>query len=504
MELTLNQVPMEGYICPLETVVYQEETQESIVPDACPDILSVLATEARVQLTKKEVSEGKGEIWGNVQVTVVYCPDDGTGARHLEVTIPYRVTVAGQEMDSGGTLVAVPRVVHAETRVLNPRKVLCRVELAVTLQGWKENQDTLCLPQEDRGELQRRFEEVESFVAVALGEKVFAYTDQVSLNASHSAAVELLGHRLELGCTEAKVIGNKLIFKGEAVLLLRYRTEENTVAVGRWELPFSQIMEVDGVEEEGSCTIELLERESQVALLSEGDGRSFSVHLELLAQAVVRQNKVLRVFADAYSVSHAVTVRRKNFRVKQRWEENSVTQMGREILETSLGARSVEDCFLTLGVGQVEPESGKLTVQGKMTALYVDEEGQLQAQEGTIELSTQVSIPKDGQTLVRCELAGQPQAVATAAGIEVRVNVRFHYLITRSQEVSAVEALEMEEEAMDRSEKPSVVLRVAQSGESLWDIAKAYFTTEEDILAVNEISEPERLAGQMLLIPRSR
>ena len=38
MDLALSKIPMEGYACPLETTLRQEETQESIVPDACPDI----------------------------------------------------------------------------------------------------------------------------------------------------------------------------------------------------------------------------------------------------------------------------------------------------------------------------------------------------------------------------------------------------------------------------------------------------------------------------------
>lgn len=505
MDLALNQIPMQGFICPLETVLYQEETGESIVPDAYPDILSILATEARVQLAKKECGEGKVELTGNVAVTVIYQPEGESGPCRLEVNLPYRLSAAAQGITADCALVAVPRLRSAETRLLNPRKVLCRVELAVLCQGWSQCEDTLCEPCEDReGGLQQRCEDAENYIAAAIAEKAFAYTDQVNLGAGNPTAEELLGHRLELKCAEAKVIGNKLIFKGEAELTVRYRTAENALGVGRWELPFSQIMEVSDIEEEGSCTMDLLERDSRVELADDGDGRTLNVHLELAAQAVVRQNRAIRLFTDAYSVTQAVSVQTQSYRLTRRWEENAVTQTERLTLETPVVGRSVEDCFITLGQPQVDTQRGIMGVQGWITALYLDEEGVLRSQSGAITVESQAAIPQDGKCLVRCETVGQPQAVAAASGIEVRAAVRFHYLITQEKEVSGVVALQAEEEPTERKMMPSVVLRIAQKGESLWDIAKAYSTTEGDILAVNEIADTQRLEGQLLLIPKSR
>jgi len=48
------------------------------------------------------------------------------------------------------------------------------------------------------------------------------------------------------------------------------------------------------------------------------------------------------------------------------------------------------------------------------------------------------------------------------------------------------------------------VLRLAAPGESLWDIAKAYGTTTEQILQANELEEEDLPLGRMLLIPSTR
>ena len=325
MELELSKMPMEGYACPLETTLYQEETQESIVPDACPDISRVLCTEARAQVEHKECVEGKLECAGTVRVTVVYLPDGEDGPRHMELSIPFRCAANGS-VGPGSIAGVDPRVTAAETRVLNPRKVLCRVELAVVCRGWSPREETLCVPCEQTAcALEQRVEELESDTAVAVCEKSFAFADDVTLPPSFPPAAELLGHRLELRCHEAKVIGSKLIFKGEAVLQCRYRTVENALALGRWELPFSQIIEAGEVEEECSCSLELTQRESQVTLSGDAEGRTLGVHMELHAQAVLFQQRPVRLFTDAYSLTHDLSVERESRTLTQLREEREVS-----------------------------------------------------------------------------------------------------------------------------------------------------------------------------------
>ena len=41
MELELERTALDGFAAVLETTVAREETVESIVPDACPDLLGI-------------------------------------------------------------------------------------------------------------------------------------------------------------------------------------------------------------------------------------------------------------------------------------------------------------------------------------------------------------------------------------------------------------------------------------------------------------------------------
>ncbi|MDE6108614.1 MAG: LysM peptidoglycan-binding domain-containing protein, partial [Oscillospiraceae bacterium] len=54
------------------------------------------------------------------------------------------------------------------------------------------------------------------------------------------------------------------------------------------------------------------------------------------------------------------------------------------------------------------------------------------------------------------------------------------------------------------AEQPSLVLRMLEGGERLWDVAKAYKTTIADIIKANELESGADGAGKLLLIPRRR
>ena len=49
--------------------------------------------------------------------------------------------------------------------------------------------------------------------------------------------------------------------------------------------------------------------------------------------------------------------------------------------------------------------------------------------------------------------------------------------------------------------QPSVILRAVHPGEDLWTVAKAYLTTDSDIMEASGLTSGEIFPGQMLLIP---
>ncbi len=507
MEFELDRIQLSGFDAVLDTTLLREETLEMIVPDACPDILRVVETDGKVLLSRREAKDGQVELAGLFKAAVLYVPDGESGVRHLDVTIPFTCAAEGKDIGPECLVVASARLRRADTRAVNPRKVLVRAEAAISVTVFSPRSELLSsrvVEAEGQG-VEQRLETQELYLTACVEEKPFPCADQVSLSSGRPAAVELLKSRVWLSGGESKIIGNKLIFKGSANWLLLYRGEDDGIYSAGAEVPFSQIMEVSGVGEEAECDL-ILALSGAECTLDGDDGRMVSVNAEILAQAVVRENRVVEILTDAYCTKEWVTADRADCPVESRLDRAVRSQSVREAWEVPDGVREIVDCRVAVGQVAQTREGEKLTLaaQVEVQVLYLGEDGELCAGQHAMSVPCSLELPDGCRCLCRCEGVGDVYAAPAAGGIEVRFTLDFWYCAASRRQLTAVAELRAGEAPASEGEVPSLVLRMLEGGERLWDVAKAYGTTVADIISANELEGESAAAGKLLLIPRRR
>lgn len=508
MEFELDRTQMNGFDALLDTTLRSEETLEMIVPDACPDILRVVETDGKVLLTRKDAMDGRVELGGNIKATVLYCPDGETGIRHLDVTIPFTCGADAANIGPDCVVVASARCCKADTRTINPRKVLVRAEAAVDVIVFAPRTETICsqVLEAAQQNVEQLTETQEVYLTACVQEKPFPFSDDVTLSASKPAAVELLKSRVCLCRGESKIIGNKLIFKGSANVSLLYRGQDDGVYSAGAELPFSQIMEVSGVAEDAECDMTLALTGAGCTLNAEDDGRSVSVNLEMLAQAVVRENRVLQVLTDAYSTREPLAVDRTDCPMDARLDRGVRSQNVREVWETPTAVREMVDCRMAV-VQVTQSQEGErriLTAQVEVQVLYLDEEGGLFSLQHSMTVPCALDLPESCQCFCQSEGVGDVYAAPAPGGVEVRFALDFRYCALSRRQITALSGIGPGEAPEAVGEQPSLVLRMLGQGERLWDVAKTYGTTIADIISANELEGEAAATGRLLLIPRRR
>ena len=508
MELELKTTHLNCYDTLLDTTLFQEETLESIVPDACPDILRIVDTEALVCLKSKEAQEGRMEVAGTARCAILYLPDGEQELRRMTVSIPFTCAAEAAGLSRGCRLTAVPRVQSADARMLNPRKVLTRVSLAVDIQAFAPQTASFCDGVECEGAagVRQLGETHSACLVVAVEEKPFTFSDDLNLSGSRPAAAELLKTRADLVCNESKIIGNKLIFKGEADLQLLYRAPDGSLCPASFELPFSQIMEVSEVGEDADCALQVLLTGCECTLDGE-EGRTLALSLSMLAQAVVREERQVSLLSDIYSTAYALTAERKPYTFYRLLEHAQRRVTVRELLETVSPVREVCDVYVNVGAVTAAREGAQvsLSAETSVTVVYLAEDGSLGTAQRAIPAACPVELPEGSACTCRCVCPGERFATPTGGGVEVRYPLDFRYLALMPHTTTGVSEVHLDESApRDTAGQPSIVLRMVGEGERLWDIAKTYGTTTEDIVQANALGEEAPQAGQLLLIPKKR
>ncbi len=505
MKLELNQTHLIGYETKLDTTVFCEETLETIVPDANPDILRLIDTQGKVFLKSKEAMDGRVTLTGTARLTVLYQPEGGTGPCRLEVGIPFSVSAEDRRLTPNCLVTAVARVAGVDTRTINPRKILTRVEIAVCVKAFCAETTVLCtgVYGED-GSAEERKEVHRPYCISAVQEKQVTFEDTLNIPAGRPAAEELICNRVELTCHEAKLIGNKLIFKGEAVVRLLYRPVGGGMDAADFVLPFSQVTEVVGTGENGECLIDVTLNGAEFSLGE--DGRAVSVSLSMLAQIVVREEREIELLEDTYSVCCSVNAERVPYVYRRRCETGIGRQTVRQLIETGLPVQSVVDAYCLVGQTAQKREGARLNLLADviLTAVCMTEDGDYCAVSRSLETGCPVDVPEGCRCSFECR-CGELVAMPTADGVELRFPMEFPYFCEQEARGMVVREVKIEEDGADAmQDKPSIVLRLLQPGESLWDVAKRYGTTVGDITRANKLEDGRPEDEMLLMIPRKR
>ena len=511
MELELKQACLDAYDTGGELVQTQEETAETIVPDYCPDIARIIETEGAVYLHSRELRDGRAETAGTVRVTVLYTPDGEGGVRTLEFAIPFTTESEGRGLQGCTCLMADVELELIESRMLNPRKIFTHCKLVTRLSGCQKTQLTFSADVEAGEELclEKRREAQHAILLTHVAEKDFTFTEELNLSPGREGAAELLTSQVCGAVTETKVVGSKLIFKGMFTVSLLYRTAEGACCSTAGELPFSQIMEVEGASEGAAPSVHL--QLTGTDLQIDGDdpeGRQIAVTLYLHATALLREERELTLLSDLYSTAYEVAYEAEPLNLTSYWESFTRRQTVREVLEIGVVAESVLSLHVTCGAVSVSREGGAAVLRtgAVIRALYLDEGGVPLVAERSVDVKCQLELPEECQITARAVCTEEVSGSLGTRGIEVRFPVDFQVEAASRVKRVCISGAKLDRESpKDLTGTPSLVLRCLGKQESPWDLAKSCNTTIDAILAANQLEgEGELPRDTRLLIPRKR
>ena len=102
---------------------------EVIVPDSMPDILRIVDVDAVSLLRGKDADTARMTVSGVADATVLYVPEAGDDVMKLAVNMPFSASYENVEITPDCLLTAVVSVASADSRAINPRKLLLKLEL---------------------------------------------------------------------------------------------------------------------------------------------------------------------------------------------------------------------------------------------------------------------------------------------------------------------------------------------------------------------------------------
>ena len=313
-----------------------------------------------------------------------------------------------------------------------------------------------------------------------------------------------------------KLIANKVIAKGELLLRTLYSTESGEDGPGSLEtmensIPISQIIDLDGVDEECGCDVKFVPGFVKAEPKQDGDGENKLIGVSLTVTASARAWRTEQHYAacDAYSPQYEMNIKTKEIGFEHMAEHVKANEIVRQTIDPNgMEISSIINSGAKANVTGVGFEDGALVISGEMalSLFAVDQTGSPTGIEKSMPFSIKEEL-KNASDVMRCEpevsVVSTSYSISGEGGIDMRVECAVEAMVySISRENAIVEMSLDEENPKDSTREKTLTLYYADKGERIWDIAKRYNTSMDAVKRENNLETDSLEERSMLLIPK--
>lgn len=480
--------------CP---ILHPEAAKDCILPDSYPDIHKILYTTANCIPGKVVFAGGKLQAEGILQSKVLFSDEEGN-LHEVRFQIEYNGQMPYTAEEGIESLWMQSSVDAVTARALNPRKLSIRGKLSVApLLFYRCAEDPRMAPELAQVTLEKKLRTVTAWQIDGWSEQGIEAGEDLSL--THEAPIGRLIYsdlRLEtLSCTAGD---GEVRFSGNGILSLLYATPEGALHLTDLTFPIQSSVRGEATSD-SLCKVVLTPETVSVVPTEDAAGEARGVELDFTYSLAVTTAKRLVTTrpVDCYSVDAPTSVEEETVEVLCDLREIS-KEFSRNLEGDSDGMTELLRGYANVYVDSEErtEEGTLLHCTAQVTLLGKNAEGMPMS----VQLVENFPIESEGGMICCPSFTATPSGIAEGGRVKVRLQGRMSGLAATKGQFSYVGAVLPATEEL-RSQKDSLTLCYPAHGETLWDIAKRYRTTQSALLSANSIGEGELPA--VLLIPRA-
>lgn len=491
-----------------------------IVPDTKADLEKVLFSDADVHVVRTEISEGNLAIDGVIRYKILYIEDSpDRSIRALDTTADFRhsIDIPGIDEEMEGEVRC--EVEHVECQVINERKVnvrsILRVNSAITEE--KELYFISDVENSDDVQLLKRHITVNKYIGST--QVTCNVKDTVEVPSGNPAILEILRNDLKISGIEYRVTDNKVIVNGNIVIKTLYtgNDREKSIRLIENEIPFNQIIDFQDAGEEADIDLsyEIRDYSFEAAEDQDGEYRFINGEIDLVLNVRGSIKQEMDTVVDAYGLRTNLSLEKINADMEWLVCQNRSQAVIKETLAFESDIPEIVEIYNVFSkpvLSEYIVEDNRIAIDGYVTnyILYYSNspEDPICCYKCDIPLKHQVEMRglKPGMSCdIKLDIEHSSYSMVSSRDVEIRlvIDVSTKAYDKRS-EILTESILEVpDDESRSAKQMPSIVVYFVHEGDTLWEIAKKYRTTVEDIKRENKIEDENSITtGTQVFITR--
>lgn len=508
----MEQKNLKTSVFSLDTV-FSESAEQPIdidftLPDYYSDISKILKCRAVSRISSKSINGNTILVEGCVTVTVIYCGSDNCISSY-EYQYPFSKKFDTGFNTDGCTLLAKTKCEYINCRAISGRKIDIHgaAGIYVTL---KKRKHTDVISDCDDCNIELLRGSVPATVPMGCADKYLLIEEELELGSGQPDIHCVIRYDAEASITDSKILVGKTVVNGEMIIKLLYAPEDNGVPqTVRYTLPFSQLVEIDGITDGCECEskVSIAHLEIKPRVSATGECRQLILTAKLLITSECCCNNDVAVIVDAYSRKYEADISKNEICFNKIVENINQNFSCKKSIEFSKGALSaVSDLWCEVKTDGVKFSDNKMCVAGTVTAYIIATDSDLIPTFYEKAIDFEYTYPMDTFGEFKCA----PEITVTSANftissdcnLDLRIELNICASIYKCSNLPLITDINIDlEKPISKEKRGAMTVYFADSGEKIWDIARYYYASVDEIKQINQINEDILACDKMILIP---
>ncbi len=484
------------------------------VPDAKQDVGRMIQHKGQVAMDEVRLSEGKAFIRGNLNVDILYVGEEEGKVYSMGAKLPFEEILNLEGISGGDKMRLKWEIEDLSLHIIHSRKM--NIKAIVTFYAVVDEIAGVRLPvgiDEDSVSVKKKHLRLMSLCVHK--KDTLRVKDEIQLASNKPNIAEVLWSTVEVRGLDLRPEENKVKAKGELFVFALYEGDDEGKPLQwlEYSLPFTGEAECSGCGEEMIPDIEasVVSQGLEVKPDADGEERILTADVVLELDMKIYKEEEHEIILDVYTPSRECVPQGKTEKLESLLVRNySKCRVGDRIQVKETQGKILQICH---SQGHVKIDRSQIVEDGiqvdgivYMKVLYIvgDDDMPFYSMEAMIPFSHVVEaqgITEDCRYCLQAELEQLSTTMADSSDIDVKASVSLNALVFCCREERIIEKVEEKPLDMKKIQSmPGITVYMVKPGDTMWDIARRFYTTVEEIEALNELTEEEIESGQPLLL----
>ena len=480
------------------------------LPDYCPDIARILKCQIYPSISSKSISGDMLNIEGNANILLIYLDEEKMSIRSCEHLSPFSVSFNLKSTPQDAIIFTSTKVEYVNCRAVNSRRLDIHGAFSVFAKvKAKKEQDIVNSISGDG--IEQKKSDINIFSTIGLGQQQFTINEEITKSKKQPDIELILKTEVTTSLVDYKTIDNKIIINAQAILKVLYISdiEYGSIDSMEYDIPISQIVDIDGITDDCMCDINIEALGHDVQLRQDEQDGINIIEFEgkFMASAIAYEEKAVETLNDLYSIDYEIEPKYENIKILSEIENIKNSYENKSILDIfNNGINEVIDVSCEINSINSYIEEDKLISVGKLNIciLAKDDEEIPFYSERVVDFEYQQEYPSDENVScsVKAFIKSLDWKVISNSSMEVTVGIQMDTIINKVKNIKSIIDIYVDEENIkEKNDDAVLTIYYADEGEEIWDIARKYCTSVEKIKTENEIDEDIISERGMIFIP---